>query len=126
MNVEKNWLEWIVFGVSVVILLGFVGSLGYLLVVSGDRPADLVVELGTPQEDSAGFRVPVRVRNRGDRTAEEVKVVVTLEPPGQMPEERELTFAFLPRRSERAGVVVFDRDPRCCRLAGDVASYERP
>lgn len=126
MKVEKNWLEWAVFAVSLLVLLGFVGTLVYLTSTGGDRPADLVVELGEPQRVSAGFAVPVRVHNRGDRTAEEVRVEVTLEENGEAPQKRELTFPFLPRRSEREGLVVFDRDPRCCAMSGRVTAYEEP
>ena len=126
MKVEKNWLEWLVFAVSLLILVGFVGLLAYLIFDSEDRPAEVTVELGAARQTASGFLVPVLVRNGGDRTAEEVRVVVTLESGGQPPDERELTFAFLPRRSEREGVVVFERDPRCCRLSGSASSYERP
>lgn len=126
MKVEKNWLEWLVFAASLLILVGFVGLLAYQIVVSGDQSADVTVELGAARQAGSGFLVPVLVHNRGDRTAEEVTVVVTLESEDRPPDERELTFAFLPRRSERKGVVVFDRDPRCCRLSGSASSYERP
>jgi len=126
MKAKKNGLEWAVFAVSLLILIGFVGTLVYLASTAGDRPADLVVELGEPQQMSAGFAVPVRVHNRGDRTAEEVRVEITLAQDGKAAQERELTFPFLPRRSERDGFVVFDRDPRCCELSGRATAYEEP
>lgn len=125
MKVEKNWLEWTVFAVSLLILLGFAVSLGYMVLGSGDRPAEIVVELSEPRRSPAGFSVPVRVHNRGDRTAEEVRVVVTLDD-DRSSEERELTFPLLPRRSMREGVVVFARNPRCCRLSGSASSHQEP
>lgn len=125
-KVEKNPLEWTVFFVSLAVVLATAGFLVWDAATSrGDAP-DLRVELGAPRPGSGGFAVPVTVSNRGDETAEGARIEVTLELPGAPPETAEIEMAFVPRRSQREGVVIFRRDPRQGRLSGRAVGYERP
>lgn len=126
MNVQKNPLEWTVFAASLVIVAGCVAVLVAMMLRTSDRPADLVVTLGRPERVSSGFRVPVQVRNAGDATAAEVHVEVTLESGGEEVERADLTIAFVPRRSDRKGFVMFRRDPSCCRITGSAVGFEEP
>jgi uncharacterized protein (TIGR02588 family) len=107
---EKNTLEWTVFGIGLILVMA---TLGYLLreaSTTSASPPDLVVHLGTPQRVTEGFQVPVTVVNRGDRAAEGVSVIVTLA--AKEREEVVLNIAFLPHQSRREGWVTFRGDPR--------------
>jgi uncharacterized protein (TIGR02588 family) len=107
---EKNTLEWTVFGIGLILVMA---TLGYLLreaSTTNASPPDLVVHLGTPQRVTEGFQVPVTVVNRGDRAAEGVSVIVTLA--AKEREEVVLNIAFLPHQSRREGWVTFRGDPR--------------
>ena len=123
-KVEKNWLEWCVFGVGLALVLGALGYLVYDGATTGERPALIEIKLGEPAADAGGFVVPVLISNRGDTTAEGVQIEVTLEGAGA--ERGEFTVAFLPRRSTREGFVTFRTDPRSGRLAARVPGYEKP
>jgi uncharacterized protein (TIGR02588 family) len=125
-KVEKNRLEWTVFFVSLAVILATVGFLVWDAATARDAVPDLRVELGEPQPGSGGFMVPVAVSNQGGETAEEVRIEVALEAPGAPPETAGLDLAFVPRRSQREGWVVFRRDPRQGRLTGRVVGYEKP
>ena len=126
MNVQKNPLEWTVFAAALVIVAGCVGVLVAMMLRTSDKPADLVVILGRPERVSSGFRVPVQVRNAGDVTATQVHVDVTLESAGKEVEHADLTIAFVPRRSDRHGFVMFRRDPSCCQITGSAVGFEEP
>ena len=121
---EKNWLEWCVFGVGLVLVLGTLGFLVYDGAKTGDAPARIEIELKEPSAAGQGFQVPVVVSNRGDVTAGDVHIEVTLE--GGEAERSEFRIAFLPRRSTREGVVTFHTDPRAGRLRARVLGYEKP
>lgn len=124
--VQKNPLEWSVFAAALLIVGACIALLISGVVRTGGDPADLVVSTGEAKRVTAGFRVPVRVRNTGDATAADVHVELALEKDGQEIERAELTFAFLPPRSDRQGFVLFRRDPTCCELVTGPVGFEKP
>jgi uncharacterized protein (TIGR02588 family) len=125
-NIAKHPLEWIVFAVSLVLVAGTLGFLAWDGFQGEGSPAALSIELGRPEPRGGTWAVPVTVRNRGDETAEGVKVEVTLETPGAEPETVGFEAAFVPRRSKREGWVTFRTDPSRGRLSGRAAGYETP
>ncbi|MET0621576.1 MAG: hypothetical protein ABW250_01215 [Pyrinomonadaceae bacterium] len=126
-KVEKNWLEWVVFGVGLVLVVSTLAYLVYDGATAPDTPPDIEVRLGEPRPGGAGFLVPVKVFNRGGQTAEGVTVEVVLEAPAAPePERSEFTVAFLPRGGAREGWVAFRTDPRAGRLTARANGYEKP
>jgi uncharacterized protein (TIGR02588 family) len=124
-KVEKNGLEWVVFGVSLALAASVLGYLVYEGVHMSDTPPDIALRLGTPERRGEGFVVPVAVTNRGDETAEGIHIEVMLETGGEG-ERGEFTIAFLPRRATRGGWVAFRTDPRSGQLKPRVLGYEKP
>ena len=124
-KVKKNRVEWGVFAVSLVLVLGTLGYLVYEGARSGKAAPDIGVRLGTPERRTQDFVVPVFVTNSGDETAEGVQIEVVLEG-GAEPERGEFTIAFVPRRATREGWVAFRSDPRGARLTPRVLGYEKP
>ncbi|MGH9942978.1 MAG: hypothetical protein ACRD9R_11550 [Pyrinomonadaceae bacterium] len=127
-KVEKNWLEWTVFGASLCLVLGVLTYLGYEAIKTGDRPPSIEVRLGAPAQAAQGYMVPVAAVNRGDQPAEGVTVEVTLEAAvgGAVAERGEVVFAFLPRSATREGWVTFHTEPRAALLKARVLGYEKP
>ena len=126
-KVQKNWLEWVVFGVGTLLVLSTLGFLVYDGATSaGDEPPALTVVTGTPEQKGEQFIVPVTVRNDGGQTAEGVTIEVTLERDGAEAERGEFAVAFLPRGGKREGFVTFRTDPRTARLVPRVLGYEKP
>lgn len=126
-KVEKNWLEWVVFGVGALLVLSTLGFLVYDGATSaGEAPPALTVVTGTPEQKGEHFIVPVTVTNKGGQTAEGVTIEVTLERDGAEAERGEFAVAFLPRGGKREGFVTFRTDPRSARLVPRVLGYEKP
>lgn len=126
-KVEKNWLEWIVFGVGLALVAGVLGFLVYDGARMGEAPPDIELKLGAPERRGAGFVVPVAATNRGDETAEGVQIEVVLEAGGGgEPERGEFAIAFIPRRATRNGWVTFRTDPGAGQLKARVLGYEKP
>lgn len=125
-KLEKNALEWAVFGVSLALVLATVGFLVYEAVSSPASPPDLSVELGTPERRGQVWAVPVTVRNRGEETAEGVHVEAVLRLAGGREERSELEIMFVPRRSQREGWVYFQQNPARGRSEGRVTGFEKP
>ena len=132
-KLEKNWVEWIVFAVGLLLVLSALGYLAYEGATMGSDPPSIEVRLGAPEQRTHNFIVPVTVTNHGDETAEGITVEVTLENAGSdsggsgaEPVRGELTIAFLPRRATREGFVAFQQDPRGARLTARVLGYQTP
>jgi uncharacterized protein (TIGR02588 family) len=128
---RKNWLEWTVFTAGLLLLLATTGYLGYQALVYGHRPAALKVTLGEPwtpdPDDPSRVVVPVTVRNEGGHTAADVTVEISLVRGGDEPiERRELTFAFVPHMSSRAGALTFEHRPDRNELRAQVLGYLEP
>jgi uncharacterized protein (TIGR02588 family) len=122
---DKNALEWTVFGVGLILVVATVGYLVREASTTGSSPPELIVHLGPPQQVARGFQVPVAVVNRGERVAQDVSVTITLAT-GSEREEAVLTIAFLPHQSRRDGWVTFRGDPRDGDLHVGPVGYASP
>jgi uncharacterized protein (TIGR02588 family) len=125
-KIEKNWLEWIVFALSLILVLSTLGYLIYAGVSMGQQPPSIQVRLGTPEQRQFNFIVPVTVVNHGDETAEGVKIEVLLESGGEEKARGEVEIPFLPRHATREGWVTFEQDPRTAQLKARVLGYQKP
>jgi len=126
MKPQKNILEWLVFAVSALLVAGI---LLFLLVTGsrqGEEPPLLFIELGAPTKAREAFRLPVRVRNNGDQTAEECTIEVVLRSGEREVERGELTIALIPKRSAREGWVTFQNDPKCCTIEARAVGFTKP
>jgi uncharacterized protein (TIGR02588 family) len=126
MSKRRHGLEWLVSGISAVILLFVVGVLVRSAVTTSDRAPELEIRLGPPRAAGRHFRVPVEVHNRGDVTAVGAHVEVVLRRAGAEVERSEVVLSFVPRRSRRSGWAVFRHDPACCQLSARPVGFEAP
>jgi uncharacterized protein (TIGR02588 family) len=123
---KKNWLEWVVFALSLVVTLGALGALAYAALSSGEGPPQIAVELGSPERQGDGFLVPVTLRNNGDTTAAGVEVEVTLVRDGQEVDQGAFTAGFVPHDSTAEGWVTLREDPSSGELSATVLGFEKP
>lgn len=126
-QLQKNWLEWIVFAISFVLVAITLGYLVYDITTVSDTPPVFEFQLGKAQPKSNYFLVPVSVINRGDETAAGVHVEVTLESGGKEQESADFEIPFLPRHSTGKGWVTFHNDPRTVeQMKARVLGFEKP
>lgn len=123
---QKNPLEWTVFALSAILIVAVVAILVTAAVDRTPNAPDLRVELGAPQRVTAGYRIPVTVRNEGGGTAARVRIEATLESGGAQVERADLLIEFVPGKSEREGWIVFRRDPACCEAIARAVGFEVP
>jgi uncharacterized protein (TIGR02588 family) len=126
MKIEKNWLEWSCFALSLLLICGTISYLAYDALNGAEKPADIEVKLGKPEQLSNYFSVPLTLINHGNETAASVQVEVTMKT-GDAIERAELLFDFLPRSGRREGFVTFKSDPRLAQeLKGRAIGYTEP
>lgn len=124
---KKNWLEWTVFNVSFLLVLGIIAYLGYQVYAHKPTSPDLRVSSFQDPSSNAPYRYRVVVYNDGGTTAEEVMVELALEKAGHVLEKAELHLPFAPQESKREAWVSFRVNPqRADTLAARVVSYKKP
>jgi len=124
---EKNLLEWTVFSVSVLLILGILGYLIYQTVVYQPGSPDLDVTYVNDPSPHAPYRYFIRIKNDGQETAEEVQIEMVLELDGEEMEVAMLTIPYSPKQSTREGWVIFSKDPsEADTLYARVVSYKKP
>lgn len=123
---KKNWLEWSVFALSLVLILATTGVLIREQLSLGEKPAEPHLELGQPVARDGYFAVPVTVTNRGDETAAGVHLAVVLHLPGGAEETAEFDLPYLPRHARREAWITFRQDPRAGKLEPRILGYQKP
>jgi uncharacterized protein (TIGR02588 family) len=117
--------EWVVFGVSALVL-GIVVITLIALAFSGSDPAEPVVEVrGAVTQVGDQYFVPVDVVNRGDRAAAEVQVQAELTIDGET-NTADQVVDFLGKSESRRLTFVFDDDPADGELVTRVVSFAEP
>ena len=73
-KLQKNWLEWIVFAVGLILVSCALGYLIYAGASIGHDPPSIEVRLGIPEQRQFNFIVPVTVINNDEETFEGVHI----------------------------------------------------
>lgn len=105
-------MEWVLAGLSGVLLLAVLGYLGYEGLAHPGGPPQVVVRAGEPRPVAGGFLVEFTARNDGRTTAANVQVIGELgTPPDGVVERSEAVLDYVPKGSSRKGWLSFRRDP---------------
>lgn len=126
-KLEKNRLEWSVFGVSLLLLFGLLAYLVTGVFKNGPGTPDLKLSYRFDPSPGNQNRYQVIVENVGDETAEDVIIEASLGRPGNEPEKSELQVVFAPKKSVRKGWVVFSGQRGTSdTLRLRIMSYKKP
>lgn len=124
---KTPWLELAIGGIGALLLTLMAGYL--LLDAFGkgeERSVEIVLERGESVAQTDGWRVPVRVRNLGDRPAKAVGLRAELELADGEIEEGALVVDFLPPRGTVEAVFQFERNPDGGELRLRAVGYVEP
>ncbi|WP_206453187.1 TIGR02588 family protein [Aurantimonas marina] len=119
-------IEWIVGGVSAVVVLSMIGFILFEAFSATGRTPRLAVTAGRIETMANGFRIGFRAFNGGDTTAAEVTVEGSLMDGDKMVETSEVTLDYVPGHSERRGGLLFIKYPGQYRLELKAKSYREP
>ncbi|MDQ2997601.1 MAG: hypothetical protein M3R61_11165 [Chloroflexota bacterium] len=127
MNIpQKNWLEWTVFAIGLVLVASVFGFLVYDAVTLGDAPPMMAIEIGQPEQQGQHIIVPVAVTNQGDQPAEGVVVEVIYEGE-QEQQQAQFEIAFLPRSATGEGWASFQTSSGAIgQFKARIIGYQKP
>ncbi len=123
----KNLLEWGVFFMGLLLVIGIFAYLGYQTYHYKPSSPELTVELRPEPTKAQPYRYHLVVRNTGGETAESVEVEVVMHEGGAVKESAVLQLMYVPQESEREGWVNFSQKPASdSDLSARVSSYQKP
>ena len=120
---QKNPLEWTVFGTSLLLIALCLGVLGYEHWTRSGSPPFITARIGEVLERPGSFAMEILVQNSGDRTAAGVHVQLLLE---ETDEQAEAVLDHVPYRSTRRAWLSTRADPRQHHAQVRVLGYEEP
>jgi uncharacterized protein (TIGR02588 family) len=124
----RSIAEWTTLGFSAAVVLVLVGLVSYELFTSGVRPPVIEARplVGEVRQAGDAYYLPVEVTNRGERTAEDVKVRVCLTSDEGRRESSQFSTGFLAGGDTEQEVVVFQGNPSRGDVGVDVLSFRKP
>lgn len=118
-RLEKNWLEWLVFGISVGLVTGIIGYLLYLEFMPSSKEFDYEVGFKEAKNINGRYLVPVNIKNKSNQSVQDVALEIT-----SGGEKADLHLDYLPRHSHRDSTVFFKEKP--LRVEGHIHSFNVP
>ena len=130
-KLQKNWLEWVVFAIGLLLTFSTIAYLAYDAITLKESPPSIVLKMGKPRplathSKEPSFMVPVEAINHGKQTAEGLHIEVRARFDDAPEQTADYEVAFLPRGSSREGWVAFEGDSKKVRLDARVLGYEIP
>lgn len=129
---ERTRPEWITFGVSLVIVLVFLGTLVTQALLTGREPARILLkpQLAEVSVVEGQYYLPVQIQNEGDQAASDVWIGIVLEYTDDTEAPRRDTalvhIDFLPGHGSDDGIAVFESDPRRGEVSTGGIGYLKP
>lgn len=123
---KPSAVEWILGGVSAVLVVAMIGFVLYRAVSATMAKPDLEVLVGQIEAVDGGYRVEFRAINRSDATAAGVKVEGQLRSGDRTIETSEVTLDYVPARSEKKGGLLFNHEPGQLQLQIEAKGYTNP
>ena len=124
---ERTTAEWVSLFISIAIVLTLVGGLIYQIFAGGHRPPTIEV---TPlmeeiRQEGDSYYLSLDITNNGDRTAENVEVMLTLDTGEGDPETMQFQVQFLDGGETENQTVIFKNNPADGELT-HTASFHVP
>lgn len=120
---ERSTAEWVTLVVSVLIVLALAGLIIYQQMVRGTEPPliEVTPKLEEMRQEGNAYYVTIEVTNKGELTAEDVEVQLSLETGEGQPEVAAFTLKLLAGRETESQTVIFQNDPSKGKLTHVVA-----
>jgi len=124
----RSAAEWTSLGISAAIVLSLISLVTYQQLTRGSRPPAIEVtpRLQAVRQAVGVYYVPVDIANRGDQTAEAVRVRLVHSSDGGRQQSSELEIDYLAGGATAHGTAVFREDPATGRLEVEMLSFLDP
>lgn len=120
--------EWVAATLGLLLTMSVIGYSVWegLTQTKGPPRFSVSVSAEAATATTAGYVVPIVVRNESHATAAQVEIRGVLRRAGAPPEERHASFAYVPGRGETRGGLVFQGDPAGAEMDLTVEGFADP
>lgn len=118
--------EWVVAGVSALLILAAVGYLFYEALTSPPTPPVIELRVDSILDTEYGYIVEFHARNHGHSTAAQLAVEGVLLDAGRTIQMSRVTIDYVPSESRRSAGIIFTEDPARYTLELRALGYDRP
>lgn len=110
---ERTTAEWVSLFVSLALVLALVGGLVYQIFARGSRPPIIEVKplMEEVRQEGDSYYLSLDITNNGDRTAENVEVMLSLDTGEGDPETMQFQVQFLDGGETENQTVIFRNNP---------------
>ena len=122
---NQNWLEWIVTGISAIIVIFTFGFLIWQFITEEQTPPEIVITFGESLDRKEHYAIPLIAENKGAQTAQKVKIEISMGY-DEGGEKAHLEFDYVPGKSKVNGWVNFNKNPGDGNLRAKVLGFVVP
>lgn len=108
---EISAVEWVLAGLSAVLVLAVIGALLYEGLRGAGSPPEIVFEVDSVRVAPHGFLLEFQAVNSGESTAARLLIEGEVSTEAGVTERSEVTIDYLPAKSRRRAWLFFETDP---------------
>lgn len=119
-------LEWAVAAIGFLLVAGAIGFLVYQGVRGDEGPPAILLRVDSIAPTGVNYLVRIKAINQGGEAVKALVVEGKLTDGAAIIESNQITFDYVPARSERLGGFFFTHDPRRFEIQLRAHGYEQP
>ncbi len=123
---EPRLIEWATGVVSAILVVAMIGWVGYEAWMDEDMPPEFSIAITARTQVEGGYRVEFDIANKATVTAAAVTVRGEILDGGNMVEDADVTFDYVPAESKSSGAILFSQDPGAREVRIRAVGYTDP
>ncbi|CAN7673415.1 TIGR02588 family protein [Neorhizobium tomejilense] len=108
---EPHWIEWATGMVSALVVVATIAWVAYQAWTHDDMQPELSIAITERRQTEGGYRVVFDIANKATATAAAVTVRGEILDGGNIVEDADITFDYVPAESKSSGAILFSQDP---------------
>ncbi|MDO9418439.1 TIGR02588 family protein [Pararhizobium sp.] len=123
---DPHWIEWLTGILSALLVVGMITWVGKEALTQTGEPPELATSIIRTEPIPGGYRVMFEIVNSAETTAAAVAVRGQILENGEVKEESDVTFDYVPAESEATGAMFFRTNPAGKELRVMPVGYTDP
>ena len=108
---DPHWIEWATGMISALVVAATIGWVAYEAWTYADMQPELSIAITERRQTEGGYRVAFDIANKATATAAAVTVRGEILDGGNIVEDADVTFDYVPAESKSSGAILFSQDP---------------
>jgi uncharacterized protein (TIGR02588 family) len=123
---NPGWIEWATGLVSAGLVIAMITWVTWEALTAETKPPEFSISVTNREMVEGGYRVTFDIANRSAQTASAVVVRGEILDGGNVAEDAEVTFDYVPAQSQARGAIFFSRDPGEAEMRVRPVGYTTP